>query len=336
MKYFLTGGTGFLGGVIARKLREQGHEVIAIARNPSSATGLREIGVTVTAGDVSDKQSMRGAMEGCDGVFHVAGWYKLGKRHRGQGYATNVLGTQNVLSLAEELNIPKIVYTSTLAINSDTKGAAADENYVFTGEHLTEYDRTKAEAHQIAKEFIKKGLPLVILQPGLIYGPDGTSLSDDALRDFLRGRIPMIPKKCAYCCAHVDDVADIHIKAMHMAPAGSSYIVCGPCHTFEDIVRTASELTGLKLPLAVPPVLLRISSWLASIAEIFFTLPDMYSSESLRVQAGVTYLGNNSKARKELDYQPRDLRTGLRQTLDHEMKKMGMKGLAVDGPVDQK
>ena len=325
MKYFLTGGTGFLGGVIARKLREQGHDLIAIARNPDSASGLKEIGAIVIPGDVSDKESMRNGMRGCDGVFHVAGWYKLGKRYRGQGYATNVLGTQNVLSLAEELKISKVVYTSTLAIHSDTKGVEADENYVFRGEHLTEYDRTKAEAHAIAKEFIKKGLPLVILQPGLIYGPDGTSLSDDTLRDFLKGKIPLIPKKCAYSCAHVDDVADIHIKAMETAPKGSVYLVCGPSHSFEEIVRIASELTGLKMPLAVPPFVLRISSWMAGLAELFFTLPDMYSSESLRVQAGVTYLGNASKSAKELDYHPRDLRTGLKQTLEYEMKKMGMK-----------
>ncbi|MBK7450579.1 MAG: NAD-dependent epimerase/dehydratase family protein, partial [Anaerolineales bacterium] len=87
----------------------------------------------------------------------------------------NINGTRNVLELMQELRIPKGVYTSTLAINSDTKGVLADETYHFTGEHLSEYDRTKAEAHKLADEFIAKGLPLVIVQPGLIYGPGDTS-----------------------------------------------------------------------------------------------------------------------------------------------------------------
>src|SRR5512138_2972529 len=148
MKYFITGATGFLGGVLARQLREAGHEVNASIRDPGKANELQSLGVTLFKGDVTDKESMRAAMQGVDGVYHVAGWYKIGARDKRDGERVNVQGTRNVLELMKELRIPKGVYTSTLAINSDTHGQKVDENYRFIGRHLSEYDRTKAAAHE--------------------------------------------------------------------------------------------------------------------------------------------------------------------------------------------
>jgi nucleoside-diphosphate-sugar epimerase len=325
MKYFLTGATGFVGGSLAKQLRNAGHEVIAIVRNPDKAGDLKSIGVTVIKGDVTDKESMREAMRGCDGVYHVAGWYKVGAKDKTQGYQINVVGTKNVLELMKELSIPKGVYTSTLAINSDTHGELKDESYHFTGKHISEYDKTKAEAHTIAEQFIKEGLPLVIVMPGLIYGPDGTSMSDDALRLFLQKKLPMIPSKSAYSWAHVDDIAHAHILGMEKAKPGSKYIICGPSHTFSEGLSIASKLTGIKKPMVVPPVLLKVTAFFSALVEGFLPLPDMYRSEALRVQAGVTYLGDNSKAKKELGYNPRSLEQGLNETLAYELAKLKKK-----------
>jgi nucleoside-diphosphate-sugar epimerase len=322
MKYFLTGGTGFVGGRLAQMLRDRGHNVVAVVRNPEKAENLQRIGVQVVKGDVTDKESMRAPMQACDGVFHVAGWYKIGARDKSPGYQINVEGTRNVLGLMEELGIPKGVYTSTLAINSDTHGEEKDESYHFTGTHLSEYDRTKALAHDLALDFIKSGLPLVILQPGLIYGPDGTSMSDEALRLYLRKKLPVIPAKAAYSWAHVDDVCEAHILAMEKAAPGSTYIICGPSHTLSGAMQIARNITGIRAPLTVPHVMLALSAYFISFIEKFITVPEMYSSEAMRVQAGATYLGNNGKAQRELGYHPRSLEDGLRETLEYELKKM--------------
>jgi nucleoside-diphosphate-sugar epimerase len=322
MKYFLTGATGFVGGSLAKQLRKAGHEVIAIVRNPDKATDLKAMGVTVVKGDVTEKESMREAMKGCDGVYHVAGWYKVGVKDKTPGYQINVMGTRNVLELMKELNIPKGVYTSTLAINSDTHGELKDENYHFTGKHISEYDKTKAEAHKIAEQFIKKGLPLVIVMPGLIYGPDGTSMSDEALRLYLKKKLPMIPSKSAYSWAHVDDIAYAHILGMEKAKPGSKYIICGPSHTFSEGLDIAKKITGIRKPLVVPPFMLKVTAFFSSLVEGFINLPEMYNSEALRVQAGTTYLGDNSKAKKELGYNPRPLEQGLKETLQYELTKL--------------
>jgi nucleoside-diphosphate-sugar epimerase len=178
MNYLVTGATGFIGGRVARQLLAAGHEVIALARTPSKAQELVALGVQVHAGDITDKESLRTPMTGVDGVFHIAAWYKVGTREKSQAETINVGGTRNVLQMMQELGIPKGVYTSTLTVFSDTRGQMVDESYTYTGtSFLSEYDRTKWKAHyEVALPMMQAGLPLVIVQPGLVYGPGDTSV----------------------------------------------------------------------------------------------------------------------------------------------------------------
>jgi len=322
MKYFLTGATGFLGGMLARQLREDGHDVHASIRSPQKASELQSLGVKLFTGDVTDKESMREAMQGVDGVFHVAGWYKIGVKDRSQGERVNVQGTRNVLALMKELRIPKGVYTSTLAINSDTHGEIKDENYHFTGKHLSEYDRTKAVAHDIAKVFMAEGLPLVIVMPGGIYGPGDTSVLRRTLIDFLQGKLPMLPNKAGICWSHVEDTAQGHILAMEKGVPGETYIIAGEPCTYLDAFQLASHITGKNAPATVPYQMLKLMSYLVKPFDSI--APEVYRSEALRVLSGATYWGDNSKARRFLGYHPRPLTEGLESTLRHEMSLLGM------------
>ncbi len=325
MKYFVTGATGFVGGRVARQLVEAGHQVVAVVRSPEKARDLAALGVELHRGDVTEKESLRAAMTGVDGVFHIAGWYKVGARNKEDGQKINVEGTRNVLELMQELKIPKGVYTSTLAVNSDTGGKLVDEQYRFTGQHLTVYDRTKADAHQLAEEFIARGLPLVIVQPGLIYGPGDTSSVRTSLIQFLQGQLPLMPLQTAFSWAHVDDIARGHIQAMEVGVAGQNYLVCGPTHTFIEALEIASQITGKPLPaLRVAPAMLKAMASLMGLVEKLIPLPETYTYEGLRVIAGTTYIGDNRKARRELGFNPRPLEEGMRETLEHEMKLLKM------------
>ena len=322
MKYFVTGATGFVGGVLTRKLREQGHDVHASVRTPEKAKDLQVMGVKCFKGDVTDKESMREAMQGTDGVFHVAGWYKTGVKDKSDAERVNVQGTRNVFELMQELNIPKGVYTSTLAVNSNTHGQVVDENYHFHGRHISEYDRTKAAAHDIAIEFITKGLPLVIVMPGLIYGPGDTSEVRTNIINFLKGQLPMLPNQTAYCWAHVDDIAQGHSLAMEKGRIGESYIIAGEPYPVASAFKLASEITGKRTPMIVPH---QVLGWMSRLVRpLDGILPPSYTSEGLRVVAGVTYLGDNRKARRELGYAPRPLREGWEEVLRHEMDLLGM------------
>lgn len=326
MKYFVTGATGFVGGRVVRQLVEAGHQVVAVVRSPEKAQDLAALGVSLYKGDVTEKESMRAPMTGVDGVFHIAGWYKVGVADKTPGQKINVEGTRHVLELMQELNIPKGVYTSTLAVNSDTHGKLVDESYHFNGQHLSVYDQTKAEAHQIAEEFIAQGLPLVIVQPGLIYGPGDTSSVRTTFIQFLKRQLPLMPKVTAFSWAHVDDIARGHLLAMEKGQPGQNYFLCGPTYTFIDGLTLASEITGMPLPgLQVEPGLMRAMASLMGVIGKVIPLPEAYTREGLRIIAGVTYIADNSKAKRELGFNPRPLKDGLRETLEHEMKLLGMK-----------
>jgi nucleoside-diphosphate-sugar epimerase len=262
---------------------------------------------------------MRAAMRGTDGIFHVAGWYKVGARDKGPGEIINVQGTRNVLELMRELGIPKGVYTSTLAVNSDTHGQLVDETYHFEGKHLSEYDRSKAAAHSLAKKLIAAGLPLVIVMPGLVYGPGDTSSLRTTFIDYLRRRLPMIPGRTAFCWGHVDDTARAHLLAMEKGRPGETYIIAGEVATLAGTLQLARAITGIPVPMTVPPGMISALASVMSLIEKIIPVPESYTSEGLREVAGVTYIGDNSKARRELGFEPRPLREGLRATLQHEM-----------------
>jgi nucleoside-diphosphate-sugar epimerase len=325
MRYFVTGATGFIGGSLARQLIAAGHQVIALARDPAKAADLVKAGAEVVRGDVVEKESMRAPMGDCDGVFHVAAWYRVGVRNWRDAERINVEGTRHVLELMRELEIPKGVYTSTVAVFSDTGGRLVDEQYRHDGPWLSEYDRTKWRAHyEVALPMIGRGLPLVVVQPGVNYGPGDTSQLRGVFVQYLRRKLPILPAGVTYCWAHVDDTARGHIQAMECGRIGESYIIAGQPKSLVDVLKMAEEITGVPAPKLHPgPGMLRAAAGLMEAVGKIIPLPPDYAAETLRVMAGTTYLGNSAKAERELGFKVRPLEDGLRETLAHEMKLLG-------------
>jgi len=325
MRYFVTGATGFIGGQLVRALLKRGHQVSAVVRTPAKAEDLKALGVEIYQGDITDRASLVEPMRGADGVFHVAAWYKVGAKDGHVAEAINVGGTRNVLEVMRDLGIPKGVYTSTLAVYSDTHGQAVAESYVFTGEHISNYDRTKADAHyQVALPMMRAGLPLVIVQPGLVYGKDDPSAAGTALHNYLLRKLPVVPQQTAYAWAHVEDVVEGHILAMERGKTGESYHICGEIVSFTDALKLAEQITAVPAPkLSAPPALFKLMSPLAKPFDAF--LPEAYTSEGLRVVAGVTYIATNEKAKRELGFNPRPLAEIFREVLPYEMQKLGIK-----------
>lgn len=327
MRYFVTGATGFVGGRVMRQLVAAGHQVVAVVRSQARAADLAALGVELHQGDVTDKESMCAPMTSADGIFHIAGWYKIGTKDKRDGEQINIVGTRNVLELMRDLGITRGVYTSTLAVFSDTHGQLVDETYRYDGPHLSEYDRTKWVAHyQVAAPMIAAGLPLVIVQPGLIYGPRDTSSVRTTFLQYLQRKLPLLPAQTAFSWAHVDDIAHGHILAMERGRPGESYIISGPTHTLIAGMRIAERITGIPAPrLHATPAMMKAMAATMGMVERVIPVPETYSAEYLRVSAGVTYIGDNAKARLALAYAPRSLEDGLRETLEHEMRLLGMR-----------
>ena len=319
MKYFVTGGTGFLGSHLLHQLVDRGDDIVALVRSPSKERILPD-SVEIVTGDVTEKASMRDTMAGADGVFHLAGWYRIGVDDPETAYRVNVEGTRNVLELVEELDVAKAVYTSTLAVFSDTRGDCVDESYRYDGPHLSVYDRTKWQAHyEVAEPMIEAGLPLVIVQPGAVYGPGDRGPTWMFWESYLRGELPVIPRETGYCWGHVEDTVTAHVRAMDAGEPGESYIVAGEPYTLVEVFELAEEFTGIDAPRAIHPAVFRVLSRAVSPIERGVTLPPEYSSEALRVLGGVTYWGDNAKATRELDLEHRPFREGLAETLRYEL-----------------
>jgi nucleoside-diphosphate-sugar epimerase len=328
MKYFVTGATGFIGGRVARQLLAAGHEIVALVRTQSKAQDLVTEGVKVHVGDITDKESLRIPMTGVDGVFHIAAWYKVGVRDTSQAETINVGGTRNVLEMMKELGIHRGVYTSTLTVFSDTRGQMVDESYTYTGpSFLSEYDRTKWKAHyEVAKPLMQSGLPLVIVQPGLVYGPGDTSIIHQGWVNYLHGKLPILPSGTMYCWTHVDDTAHGHLLAMERGKVGESYIIAGPKYSVVEAFTLAEQISGVRAPRLHPaPWMMKALASMIGLLDALFPLPEPYSAESIRSSAGVSYLGSNEKAQRELGYAPRTLEQGLPETLEYEMHQLGMR-----------
>ena len=323
-KYLVTGATGFIGGEIVKQLIGRGHKVVALVRSPEKAAMLKALGVEMHTGDITDRETLKPPMAGVDGVFHVAAWYKVGITEP-LADVINVDGTRNVLNTMRALEIPRGVYTSSVAVFSDTKGRVPDETYRYDGPHLSDYDRTKWVAHyRVAQPKIEEGLPLSIVMPGLVYGPGDTSGMRTALVDLLRGRLPVTPARTAFCWAHVEDTARGHILAMEKGRSGENYIITGPRHTFQEAFEIAARLAKVRAPILHPgPRTMRVSAAMMSLLGRFVNLPPGFTAEALRVLAGTTYFGANEKAVRELGFTARPLEEGLAQTLEHELRVLG-------------
>ncbi|MCA9933148.1 MAG: NAD-dependent epimerase/dehydratase family protein [Anaerolineales bacterium] len=315
MKAFVTGGSGFIGRHLIRQLIEKGYDVYALARSPQSIAIIEKLGAVPVPGDITDTESMRDGMTGSDVVFHIAAWYKIGSPDIMRAETINVGGTRKVLRLAHELGIPKIIYTSTVAVFGDTKGQLVDETYYQGGPFLSEYDRTKWLAHyKVAIPLIEKGAPIIIVMPGAVYGPGDTSLVAEVMRFFYRG-MPAIPgPETTLAYAHVEDIAAGHILAAEKGKIGESYILTGPAIPTGEMIDFWAYLTGKPAsPLRIPHTLLHPFAPLMSTLQPALHLPTLFSGEAISL-LGATYMARADKARAELGWETRPLQTGMLET----------------------
>src|SRR5207247_961778 len=154
MKVFVTGGTGFIGGHVVRKLRERGDEVVALVRTPGKGAPLAELGCALVSGTLVDREAIRAAMDGCDSAIHGAAVYEVGipEGEHAAMHEANVVGTENVLGAALDAKLGRVVYISTVGAFGNTGGQVVDESYEHPGTSFTSYyEQTKYAAHRVAR-----------------------------------------------------------------------------------------------------------------------------------------------------------------------------------------
>ncbi|MFI0431835.1 MAG: NAD-dependent epimerase/dehydratase family protein [Candidatus Nanopelagicales bacterium] len=317
MRYAMTGATGFVGGALARLLIDRGHSVVATVRSPDApnATALADLGVEVVRAALGDPDALAAAFAGADGLFHVAGWYKTGAKDSSAAWSVNVDGTRTALAAAADAGVPRVVYTSTCAINSDTGGVVRDESFTFQGKHLTVYDESKARAHAVAEGFARdQVLDVVIVMPGGIYGPGDTSTLGTMMREVAAGKRVVAPSSLRMVEAYVDDVAAGHLLAMQRGESGESYMLAGEQTNAHALMAYVAELTGGHRPFDMPAPALSLMSKIVGPLSRVLPLPPEFSAEGLRA-SGASYLGSPDKAIRELGWSFRPLSEGIAETV---------------------
>lgn len=320
MRVFLTGGTGFIGGAVARQLRDLGHEVVALVRSPEKAHDLQRVGAELVEGDLSTADAIALAAHGCDVAIHGAAIYRIGvsSGDREALEEANVRGTANVLEGLGRSGVDRIVYVSTVGVFGDTGGFEVDETYERdpAAGFLSAYDETKYRAHQIALDHVEAGAPIVIVQPGAVYGPRDHSEIGATLVRAAQGKLPAAAlTSLGVSMVHVDDVAAGIILALQKGALGDRYVLSGESATLGELIERASVLGGRKPPrFTVPTRLLRALAPAGPIVGPVIGMPKNMR-EAIAASDGVTYYASHAKATRELDYRPRSLAEGLASAL---------------------
>ena len=318
MRAFVTGGTGFLGGRLVERLRERGDEVVCLVRRPAKAARLRELGCELVEGDLTSSEAMSQGMQGCDAVFHLAADYRGGVHDSvlPDMEDTNVGGTRRVLDVARSAGVAKIVYVSSMVVFGNTRGKVVDETYEHPGRDFTsKYEQTKWQAHKLAEEKAREGVPVVIVQPGSIYGPGDQSATGTIFGQAATKKLPAVSfPKLGLTLVHVDDVVDGILLAHEKGQVGESYGLGGETTTMRDAVDAAADAAGVKRPrLNTPTPVIKSMLPIQKVVTKAMGLPPNLR-ELIRSSDGVTFWGSDAKARRELGYAPRDMRTGFTQT----------------------
>jgi nucleoside-diphosphate-sugar epimerase len=293
---------------------------VALVRTPGKADRLRALGCEIVEGDLSSEHAIRRGVQGAEGVLHVGATYKVGVPRSEQPamYDANVRGTERVLDAATEAGAKRIIYVSTGNVYGNTHGQVVDERYVRPQppEFLSFYDRTKYEAHQVALDRIAKGAPIVIVQPGGVYGPDDPSELGNMINQTRTGKLKLrLFPGAGFNFVYVEDVADGILLAYDKGRIGESYNLGGPKATMGDLVDKTAELAGRTPPrITMPALLMKLAIPVGPLVGKLMGFPPNLG-ELIRTSDGVTFWMTDEKARRELGYQPRDLYTGLRQTL---------------------
>ena len=317
MRAFVTGGTGFIGSRVVRRLRDRGDDVVVLARSPDKAAGLD---AQVVEGDLGNAEAIRRGVEGCQAVFHIAADYRVGmpKSKRESMYDANVRGTERVLDAAAGAGVDRIVYVSTVNAFGNTNGRTVDETYSRDESNgfVSYYDETKYLAHKLATERAAQGAPVVIVQPGLVYGPGDHAIVGELIEQASTGKMPAKAfPDLGYNAVFVDDVADGIILAHDKGRVGESYVLGGEITTQGQLIEKAAAIGGQKPPrMTVPPIALKAMIPVGRFVGPAMGLPPNFR-EMISAAHNVTYLARDDKAREELGYRPRDLETGLRETV---------------------
>jgi dihydroflavonol-4-reductase len=324
MKVFVTGSTGFVGSHVAKVLASQGADLRLLVRKSSNMSNLAGIhppgALTTITGDLLDPESLRPGIRGCDFVFHVAADYRLWVRDPKQMYAINVDGTRELLRIAREEGVRRVIYTSSVAtMGFKTDGTIVDENTpVSLADMIGHYKRSKFLAEQEALKAAYDGQEVMVLNPTTPIGPNDVKPTPTGriVVDFLNKKFPAYVDT-GLNLVDVEEVARTHVAAIEKGTPGERYILGGENLTLKQILDKMSAITGLPSPTTKVPhaVAMGFAFFDETITGRILGKEPRATVEAVRMGRKKMY-ASSAKAVRELDFRDVPVYPALRAAID--------------------
>lgn len=322
MHVLVTGGTGFVGAHTVKALAERGHSVRLLVRSPERVgPALEPLGVQgvddVVVGDVTDRGVVEQAVDGCDAVVHSASVYTLDVRRAEEIRKTNVQGTRNVLEAAVERGLDPIVHISSyVALVPIQDSTIAADSPVGTG--LGAYSQSKAESEQVAREFQAAGHPVVTILPGSVWGPHDPHFgeSHQIATNFLKGRMPMLPRGGRLPVVDVRDVAKATAGAVEPGKGARGYLLAGHVVGIPEIATMMQQVTDRKVRwMRVPTAMTTMGGPMYSAFQRISPWRLPMAREGLRIAAQNVEQAADENVRSELGVEYRPFEVTIRDTV---------------------
>ena len=316
MRVLITGATGYVGGRITAAVKEAGHEVRLLVRSPNRTATLRPLGLAdlpTEVGDITDRESVRRALDGCDAVVHAAAVYSLDRRSTALMERVNAPGTANVLEEAAELGLDPVVHvSSTVAFLPGTGETIGPDSPV--GAPRFADARTKADSERIARRLQDGGAAVVSVYPGAVYGANDPYFGEQAqlVRALLRRRLPVLPTG-GFHVVDADDVGATVAALLEPGRGPRRYVVPGWHRSVPEIADELSRLTGRRIPYAkMSSRVLMPSARPTDALQRLLPIRLPVSGEAIYVTA-CDLRFDDSKTRSEFGLEPRPFADTLRE-----------------------
>lgn len=319
MKIFVTGATGYIGSHLVNRLVKDGHIVHVLVRSVYKAREIEGPNVVAFEGDILDILSLKEGMKGCEAVFHLAAFAKVWTKDPKTYFDINVKATVNVLEVAKEMGVSKIVVTSTAGVFGASTSSIINESYVREFDFFNEYESSKALSESKIKDFVNEGLDVTIVSPTRVYGPylfGNPESVTQLINKFVTGSWRIIPgdgtKIGNYI--YIDDVVNGHVLALTKGKKGHTYILGGENHDYNSFFSTLSDVSNIRRKMIKLPISMQMAFSRFQLMKIPFGGTPLITPKWI-AKGKYNWEVDPSKAVNELGLEITSLKDGIQKTI---------------------
>ena len=317
----VTGGTGFIGIPLVKKLHQLGHNLKLLVRENSNTAPFKELSnIGYITGDVQDINSLEKAVDNIDIIYHLAGYVKVWAKDKASYYNINVLGAENIAKVALENNVPLMYMSSFGALGPNPVNSAepTNENFQHVDFFINKYEKTKYLGCEKIKEYIEKGLKSVLFYPGFVYGPGDFNIYGEMVFDIVAGQFLGLPGKgeAVFCMCYLDDVINGMVSVIGRNDLYSQgFVLGGENIKIGDFLDLIAEIEGVKKPRHFPKWLGVTYARLCKSKTIFSKKRVPYITPDMIIGMDYNWAFSSESAIEKLGYKITPINEGLTRTV---------------------